>query len=54
MAGALGTIIGPVLGGALCDNFGFTITCDILATTAVILGTLYFLVGILPYLIQRK
>ena len=53
IAGSLGTIIGPILGGALCDIHGFPGTCDILACTAVVLGVIYFFVGILPSLFKK-
>ena len=54
IAGSLGTIIGPILGGALCDEYGFEGTCDTLACSAVVIGVIYFFVGILPPLFKKK
>jgi MFS family permease len=48
IAGSLGTIIGPILGGALADAYGFTGTCDILASAGVVLGVCYFITAIAP------
>lgn len=41
-AGALGTIIAPILGGVMNDQLGFARTCDILAISALISGAIYF------------
>jgi ribonucleotide reductase beta subunit family protein with ferritin-like domain len=54
IAGSLGTIIGPILGGILCDKFGFIGTCDIFASASFILGIVYFAVAIMPHLIVNK
>ena len=54
IAGSIGTIVGPILGGALDDLVKFRSTCDIFSASAAILGVIYFLVGILPPLFQKK
>ena len=54
IAGSIGTIVGPILGGALDDMFGFESTCDILACSAAVLGVIYLLVAVLPALIWGK
>lgn len=54
IAGSIGTIVGPILGGALDDAYGFESTCDILACAAGVLGVLYLLIAILPSLIFLK
>ena len=54
IAGSLGTIIGPILGGALSDKFGFAGTCDILACSAVAIGAVYFFVALAPAWISEK
>lgn len=54
IAGSLGTIIGPILGGALSDQFGFIGTCDILASAGFILGAVYFAVAIIPNMRAKK
>jgi len=54
IAGSLGTIIGPILGGILCDQFGFIGTCDIFASASFIFGLVYFAVAIMPHLIVNK
>jgi len=48
IAGSIGTIVGPILGGALDDAYKFRTTCDIFSASSAILGILYFFVGILP------
>ncbi len=48
IAGSLGTIIGPILGGGLSDQFGFVGTCDIFASAGFIVGAVYFAVAIMP------
>jgi MFS family permease len=54
IACSLGTIIGPILGGVLSDQFGFIGTCDIFASAGFIFGVVYFAVAILPRLMVKK
>jgi MFS family permease len=53
IAGSIGTIVGPILGGALFDEYGFETTCDILACGAGVLGLIYLFIAILPALFMR-
>merc|ERR1712150_452931 len=51
---ATGSMVGPVLGGALNDAHGFRLTCEIVAGLQLGFSILYFSVIILPDLLQRK
>ena len=54
IAGAVGTIFGPIIGGLLNDSVGFQSTCDVLALSALVSGIIYFFLGILPTLIKKS
>jgi MFS family permease len=54
IAGSIGTIVGPILGGALDDMFGFESTCDILGCTAAVIGFIYLIIAVLPPLICKN
>lgn len=54
IAGSIGTIVGPILGGALDDAYGFESTCDILACGAAGLGLMYLGIAIVPSLIVKR
>ena len=53
-AGAIGTIIGPIIGGVLNDGIGFESTCDTLALTSLGFAILYFFIAILPSCLKAK
>lgn len=53
-AGAIGTIIGPIIGGIMDDKFGFQTTCDILAGSSLVFGALFFFLGILPACLKKR
>lgn len=48
-----GCLIAPILGGALNDSYKFRTTCDILAVAAASFAVVYFLLNILPFIIDR-
>jgi MFS family permease len=51
---ATGCIIGPILGGALDDEFHFRKTCDIMALAAAGFAAIYFLINIVPHFFISK
>lgn len=53
-AGAIGTIIGPIIGGIMNDYLGFESTCDSLALGSLVFGVIYFFFGILPACLKSK
>jgi len=48
MSYAVGGSLAPVIGGGLCDKFGFQSTSDIMSASAFGIGMIYFFLGILP------
>lgn len=53
-AGAIGTIVGPIIGGMMDDWMGFESTCDVLALSALVFGIIYFFLGLLPSWLKKK
>ena len=55
MCSALGTIIGPILGGLFYDEFGVQLTCDIFALSSITMAVLFFTANIYPgFLLKNK
>lgn len=45
---SVGAMIGPVLGGVLCDNFGYRQTFDIVSLICILFAIAYFCTVIIP------
>jgi MFS family permease len=54
MCSAVGTILGPMAGGILYDNFGVQTTCDIFGLTSVSMAVIYFIMNVWPALLIKK
>lgn len=54
MCSALGTILGPVIGGILYDQVGIQTTCDIFALSSIFMGLLFFAANIWPAFLLKK
>jgi len=48
MCSALGTILGPIVGGFFYDKFGVHTTCDIFAICSLTMAVLFFSMNIWP------
>jgi MFS family permease len=48
MSSAIGSIIGPILGGSLYDAIGVQNTVNIFAGSSVFMGILFFVMNIWP------
>lgn len=51
---AVGSIIGPILGGFLQELVGFRSTCDIMALGAAAFTVVYFAFNVVPYMLKSK
>jgi MFS family permease len=54
MSSALGTIIGPIVGGLFFDLYGVQTTCDIFGLSSLAMGLLFFIMNIWPGLLLKK
>jgi len=48
MSAAIGAIIGPPMGGAICDATSFRFTTDVFAMVAFVFALIYFVVAVMP------
>jgi len=48
MSFAFGSMLGPLLGGYLTNEFGYVRTCDIMCVMTLVFAVLYFLVVTMP------
>ena len=53
-ASALGTVIGPVIGGVLDDALGWASSCDVFALVTLGSGTLYVFLGLIPTCVRLR
>ena len=51
---AIGSFSAPIIGGILCENYGFRSTCDIIAAVSLTYGFIYLAANTIPYIIASK
>jgi len=49
---AIGCLIAPILGGLFNDLYGFRYTCDIMAFSSLVLAAVYFVLNLIPFIID--
>ena len=51
---AIGCLIAPIMGGLFNDLYGFRYTCDIMAFSSLALAVIYFVLNLLPFIIEKN